>query len=150
MEISNNFCISRYKVAVGAAQGLAYLHHDCVRTILHRDVKCNNILLDSRFETYLADFGLARLMNSPTYHQAMSRVAGSYGYIAPEYWYTMKITEKSDVYSYDVVLLEILRGRSAVESRVGDGLHIVDWVKKKMGSIKPAVTILDFKLRGLR
>lgn len=74
---------TRYKIAVGAAQGLAYLHHDCVPAILHRDVKCNNILLDSRFETYLADFGLAKLMNSPTYHHAMSRVAGSYGYIAP-------------------------------------------------------------------
>ncbi|WMV57240.1 hypothetical protein MTR67_050625 [Solanum verrucosum] len=73
----------RYKIAVGSAQGLAYLHHDCVPAILHRDVKCNNILLDSKFEAYLADFGLAKLMNSPNYHQAMSRVAGSYGYIAP-------------------------------------------------------------------
>lgn len=66
-----------------------------------------------------------------------------------EYGYTMNITEKSDVYSYGVVLLEILSGRSAVESRVGDGSHIVDWVKKKMGSFEPAVTILDSKLRGL-
>ena len=74
---------TRYKIAIGSAQGLAYLHHDCVPTILHRDVKCNNILLDSKYEAYIADFGLAKLMNSPTYHHAMSRVAGSYGYIAP-------------------------------------------------------------------
>jgi predicted Ser/Thr protein kinase len=74
---------TRYKIAVGSAQGLAYLHHDCVPLILHRDVKCNNILLDSKFEAYLADFGLAKLMNSPNYNHAMSRVAGSYGYIAP-------------------------------------------------------------------
>ncbi|KAE8682222.1 putative choline kinase 1 [Hibiscus syriacus] len=74
---------TRYKIAVGSAQGLAYLHHDCRPAILHRDVKCNNILLDSKFEAYLADFGLAKLMNSPNYHHAMSRVAGSYGYIAP-------------------------------------------------------------------
>ena len=74
---------TRYKIAVGSAQGLAYLHHDCVPAILHRDVKCNNILLDSKFEAYLADFGLAKLMNSPNYNHAMSRVAGSYGYIAP-------------------------------------------------------------------
>ncbi|CAN1220849.1 LRR receptor-like serine/threonine-protein kinase RGI5 [Linum grandiflorum] len=74
---------TRYKIAVGSAQGLAYLHHDCVPAILHRDVKCNNILLDSKYEAYLADFGLAKLMNSPNYHHAMSRVAGSYGYIAP-------------------------------------------------------------------
>ncbi|KAI3465426.1 hypothetical protein Pfo_022089 [Paulownia fortunei] len=140
---------TRYKIAVGSAQGLAYLHHDCLPAILHRDVKCNNILLDSKYEAYLADFGLAKLMNSPNYQQAMSRVAGSYGYIAPEYGYTVNITEKSDVYSYGVVLLEILSGRSAVEPQIGDGQHIVEWVRKKMGSFEPAVTILDSKLQGL-
>ncbi|KAK4390058.1 putative LRR receptor-like serine/threonine-protein kinase, partial [Sesamum angolense] len=140
---------TRYKIAVGSAQGLAYLHHDCLPAIVHRDVKCNNILLDSKYEAYLADFGLAKLMNSPNYQQAMSRVAGSYGYIAPEYGYTVNITEKSDVYSYGVVLLEILSGRSAVEPQIGDGLHIVEWVKKKMGSFEPAITILDLKLQGL-
>jgi Leucine-rich repeat (LRR) protein len=141
---------TRYKIAIGAAQGLAYLHHDCVPAILHRDVKCNNILLDSKYEAILADFGLAKLMmNSPNYHNAMSRVAGSYGYIAPEYGYTMNITEKSDVYSYGVVLLEILSGRSAVEPQIGDGLHIVEWVKKKMGTFEPALSVLDVKLQGL-
>lgn len=125
---------TRYKIAVGTAQGLAYLHHDCVPAILHRDVKCNNILLDSKCEAYLADFGLAKLMNSPNFHCAMSRVAGSYGYIVPEYGYTMNITEKSDVYSYGVVLLEILSRRSAIGPMVEDGLHIMEWVKKKMGS----------------
>ncbi|KAF8377213.1 hypothetical protein HHK36_030586 [Tetracentron sinense] len=147
---------TRYKIAIGSAQGLAYLHHDCVPAILHRDVKCNNILLDSKLEAYLADFGLAKLMNSPNYHHAISKIAGSYGYIAPgnfimfaEYGYTMNITEKSDVYSYGVVLLEILSGRSAIQPQVGDGLHIVEWVKKKMGSFEPAITILDSKLRSL-
>ncbi|KAL4358459.1 hypothetical protein AHAS_Ahas09G0288800 [Arachis hypogaea] len=66
-----------------------------------------------------------------------------------EYGYSMNITEKSDVYSYGVVLLEILSGRSAVESHVGDGQHIVEWVKRKMGSFEPAVSILDTKLQGL-
>ncbi|KAL5975501.1 hypothetical protein ACLOJK_019823 [Asimina triloba] len=136
---------TRYKIAVGAAQGLAYLHHDCVPGILHRDVKCNNILLDSKYEAYLADFGLAKLMNSPNFQQAMSRVADSF----PEYGYTMNITEKSDVYSYGVVLLEILTGRSAVEPQIGDGLHIVEWVKKKMGSFEPAINVLDTKLQGM-
>ncbi|KAK4428378.1 putative LRR receptor-like serine/threonine-protein kinase [Sesamum alatum] len=140
---------TRYKIAVGSAQGLAYLHHDCLPAILHRDVKCNNILLDSKYEAYLADFGLAKLMNSPNYQQAMSRVAGSYGYIAPEYGYTVNITEKSDVYSYGVVLLEILSGRGAIEPQIGNGLHIVEWVKKKMGSYEPAITILDKTLHGL-
>ncbi|CAL0320510.1 unnamed protein product [Lupinus luteus] len=137
----------RYKIAVGVAQGLAYLHHDCFPTILHRDVKCNNILLDSKFEAYLADFGLAKQMITPTYHHAMSKVAGSYGYIAPEYGYSMNITEKSDVYSYGVVLLELLSGRSAVESHVVDGQHIAEWVKRKMGGFEPAVSILDTKLQ---
>lgn len=66
-----------------------------------------------------------------------------------EYGYTVNITEKSDVYSYGVVLLEILSGRSAVEPQIGDGLHIVEWVRKKMGSFEPAVSVLDSKLRGL-
>lgn len=65
-----------------------------------------------------------------------------------EYGYTANITEKSDVYSYGVVLLEILSGRSAIEPMTGDGLHIVEWVKKKMGSFDPAVNVLDSKLRG--
>lgn len=69
--------------------------------------------------------------------------------ILAEYAYTANITEKSDVYSYGVVLLEILSGRSAVESQTGEGMHIVEWVKKKMGSFEPAVTVLDSKLRGL-
>ncbi|KAF2548322.1 hypothetical protein F2Q70_00022276 [Brassica cretica] len=140
---------TRYKIAIGTAQGLAYLHHDCVPAILHRDVKCNNILLNSKYEAILADFGLAKVMNSPNYHTAMSQVAGSYGYIAPEYGYTMNITQKSDVYSYGVVLLEILLGRSAVEPQIGDGLHIVEWVKQKMGSFEPALSVLDVKLQGL-
>nr|GEV65702.1 probable LRR receptor-like serine/threonine-protein kinase At1g34110 [Tanacetum cinerariifolium] len=88
---------TRYKIAVGSAQGLVYLHHDCVPAILHRDVKCNNILFDCKYEAYLADFGLAKLTSSTNYQHAMSRVAGSYGYIAPNYGYTMNITEKSDV-----------------------------------------------------
>ncbi|XP_021974463.1 probable LRR receptor-like serine/threonine-protein kinase At1g34110 [Helianthus annuus] len=139
---------TRYKIAVGSAQGLAYIHQDCVPAILHRDVKCNNILLDCKYEAYLVDFGLAKLMNSANYQHAMSRVTGSYGYIAPEYGYTMNITEKSDVYSYRVVLLEILSGRSAVENRVREVSHIVEWVKKKMGSFEPTVTILDAKLQA--
>lgn len=66
-----------------------------------------------------------------------------------EYGYTLNITEKSDVYSYGVVLLEILSGRSAIQPQAGDGLHIVEWVKKKMGSFEPAISILDAKLQGL-
>ena len=74
----------RYDILVGAAHGLAYLHHDCVPAILHRDVKSNNILLDSRFQPFLADFGLAKLIRGTTgRNDDVSKVAGSYGYIAP-------------------------------------------------------------------
>lgn len=69
--------------------------------------------------------------------------------IVTEYGYTTNITEKSDVYSFGVVLLEILSGRSAIEPMVGDGLHIVEWVKKKMASFEPAINILDPKLQGM-
>ena len=73
----------RYEIAEGTAQGLAYLHHDCVPAIVHRDVKSNNILLDEEYRPQLADFGLAKMLNKKDDRECMSRVAGSYGYIAP-------------------------------------------------------------------
>ncbi|KAG6546066.1 hypothetical protein Mapa_012472 [Marchantia paleacea] len=127
---------TRYNIAIGAAQGLAYLHHDCLPAILHRDVKSNNILLGSRFEPYVADFGLAKLIDASNTSKVVSKVAGSYGYIAPEYGYTMKITDKSDVYSYGVVLLEILTGRKAVEPGLGENWHIVKWVQEMINQSK--------------
>ncbi|CAM6011129.1 unnamed protein product [Sphagnum balticum] len=140
---------TRYNICLGAAQGLAYLHHDCVPAILHRDVKSNNILLDSRYEPFVADFGLAKLIDGAN-SKAMSKVAGSYGYIAPEYGYTLKITEKSDVYSYGVVLLEVLTGRRAVDSRYGEGWHIVKWVQDmNMNPQVIAMDVLDSRLCGM-
>jgi serine/threonine protein kinase len=77
----------RYRIALGAAQGLEYLHHDCLPQIVHRDVKSNNILLDADYEAHVADFGLARVLETTTITtwrgESMSAVAGSYGYIAP-------------------------------------------------------------------
>lgn len=120
----------RYEIAVGAARGLAYLHHDCVPAILHRDVKSNNILLDEDFRPRLADFGLAKTLQKEGDHGQMSRVAGSYGYIAPEYAYTLKVTEKSDVYSFGVVLLELITGKRPNDSSIGDNQDIVKWVRE--------------------
>ncbi|KAL2460566.1 Leucine-rich repeat receptor-like serine/threonine-protein kinase BAM3 [Abeliophyllum distichum] len=103
----------RYKIALDAAKGLCYLHHDCSPLILHRDVKSNNILLNSSFEAHVADFGLAKFLVDGGASQCMSAIAGSYGYIAPEYAYTLKVDEKSDVYSFGVVLLELITGTTA-------------------------------------
>lgn len=74
---------TRYKIAVEAAKGLCYLHHDCSPLIVHRDVKSNNILLDSNFEAHVADFGLAKFLQDSGASECMSAIAGSYGYIAP-------------------------------------------------------------------
>ncbi|KAL0424090.1 UNVERIFIED_CONTAM: LRR receptor-like serine/threonine-protein kinase HSL2 [Sesamum radiatum] len=120
----------RFAIAKGAAQGLAYLHHDCVPAIVHRDVKSNNILLDEEFRPKVADFGLAKILkqDSKEGDQVMSRIAGSYGYIAPEYAYTMKVTEKSDVYSFGIVLLELITGKMPNDNSFGENKNIVKWV----------------------
>ncbi|GER25003.1 leucine-rich repeat receptor-like protein kinase family protein [Striga asiatica] len=121
----------RYRVILGSAQGLAYLHHDCVPPILHRDIKANNILIGPDFEPYIADFGIAKPVDGGDFARSSNAVAGSYGYIAPEYGYSMKITEKSDVYSYGVVVLEVLTGKQPIDPTIPDGAHIVDWVKQR-------------------
>ncbi|CAB4261966.1 unnamed protein product [Prunus armeniaca] len=126
----------RYQILLGAAQGIAYLHHDCVPPIVHRDIKANNILIGLEFEPYIADFGLAKLIDDGDFARSSNTVAGSYGYIAPEYGYMMKITEKSDVYSYGVVVLEVLTGKQPIDPTIPDGLHVVDWVRQKRGSIE--------------
>ncbi|KAH9314170.1 hypothetical protein KI387_022797 [Taxus chinensis] len=137
----------RYNIILGAAQGLEYLHHDCVPAIVHRDVKANNILLGRHFEPYLADFGLAKLIDpSDNCAKSSTNVAGSYGYIAPEYGYMMKITEKSDVYSYGVVLLEVLTGKQAIGE--GEGMHLVEWVRGNIHKKKGLVEVLDPRLQG--
>ncbi|XP_018840747.1 LRR receptor-like serine/threonine-protein kinase RCH1 [Juglans regia] len=138
----------RYQIVLGAAQGLAYLHHDCVPPIVHRDIKANNILIGLEFETYIADFGLAKLVDDGDFARSSNTVAGSYGYIAPEYGYMMKITEKSDVYSYGVVVLEVLTGKQPIDPTIPDGLHIVDWVRQKRSS--GGVEVLDPSLSTAR
>ncbi|EEE60014.1 hypothetical protein OsJ_12761 [Oryza sativa Japonica Group] len=137
---------TRYKIAIEAAKGLCYLHHDCSPLILHRDVKSNNILLDSDFEAHVADFGLAKFLQDTGASECMSAIAGSYGYIAPEYAYTLKVDEKSDVYSFGVVLLELVTGRKPV-GEFGDGVDIVQWVRMMTDSNKEQVMkVLDPRL----
>ncbi|KAK9162079.1 hypothetical protein Syun_002981 [Stephania yunnanensis] len=136
----------RYKIAVEAAKGLCYLHHDCSPLIVHRDVKSNNILLNNNFEAHVADFGLAKFLLDGGTSECMSAIAGSYGYIAPEYAYTLKVDEKSDVYSFGVVVLELITSRRPV-GEFGDGVDIVQWAKRMTRWNKEGVIhIIDSRL----
>ncbi|XP_043716864.1 leucine-rich repeat receptor-like protein kinase TDR [Telopea speciosissima] len=132
--------LTRYKIAMGIAQGICYLHHDCDPVIVHRDLKPSNILLDAEMEARVADFGVAKLFQID---ESMSVIAGSYGYIAPEYAYTLQVDEKSDIYSFGVVLMEILSGKRSVEAEFGDGNSIVDWVRSKIKNKDGVTDILD-------
>ena len=98
----------RFNIALGVAKGLAYLHHECLEWVIHCDVKPENILLDQNLEPKIADFGLAKLLNRGGSNQNVSRVRGTVGYMAPEWISSLQITAKVDVYSYGVVLLELV------------------------------------------
>ncbi|KAI3704697.1 hypothetical protein L1987_74924 [Smallanthus sonchifolius] len=120
---------TRIRVATGAARGLAYLHEDCHPRIIHRDIKSSNILLDSNFDAQVADFGLAKLAMDSNTH-VTTRVMGTFGYVAPEYASSGKLTEKSDVFSFGVVLLELITGRKPVDASqpLGDE-SLVQWAR---------------------
>ncbi|PAN50403.1 hypothetical protein PAHAL_9G517600 [Panicum hallii] len=105
----------RWQIAVGSARGLAYLHDDCYPKIIHRDVKASNILLDQNFEPKVADFGLAKYQPGDDTHVS-TRVMGTFGYIAPEFLSSGRLTDKADVFSFGVVLLELITGRLPVQS----------------------------------
>ncbi|KZV54214.1 hypothetical protein F511_36782 [Dorcoceras hygrometricum] len=112
---------TRFKIALDAAEGLSYLHHDCVPPIVHRDVKSNNILLDEDFGAKISDFGVAKFVKAVNRGvQSMSVVAGSCGYIAPEYAYTLHVNEKSDIYSFGIVILELVTGRRPIDQVLGE------------------------------
>ncbi|KAF4367150.1 hypothetical protein CsatB_011561 [Cannabis sativa] len=106
----------RYRVAQDVAKALAYLHHDCRSRVLHLDVKPENILLDESFHAIVADFGLSRLMGKDE-SQILTTIRGTRGYLAPEWLLERGISEKSDVYSYGMVLLEMIGGRRNTVSR---------------------------------
>ncbi|KAI5572768.1 hypothetical protein BDE02_10G035500 [Populus trichocarpa] len=118
----------RLKIAIGSAKGLAYLHEDCHPKIIHRDIKSSNILLDDAFETQ-ANFGLARLNDTAQTHVS-TRVMGTFGYLAPEYASSGKLTDRSDVFSFGVVLLELITGRKPVDASqpLGDE-SLVEWAR---------------------
>lgn len=119
----------RHKIALDVAEALDYLHNRCHPRVLHRDIKPSNILLDTSLNAYLSDFGLARLLGASETH-ATTEVAGTFGYVAPEYALTGRVSDKADVYSYGVVLLELISSKKALDpsfSGHGDGFNIVAW-----------------------
>ncbi|KAK7242962.1 hypothetical protein RIF29_37744 [Crotalaria pallida] len=107
--------IVRQKIALGTARGLAYLHYGAQPSIIHRDIKASNILLDDKFEAKVADFGLAKFNPEGMTHMS-TRVAGTMGYVAPEYALYGQLTERSDFFSFGVVLLELLSGKKALQT----------------------------------
>lgn len=133
----------RYDIALGAARGLEYLHHGCNRPVIHRDVKSCNILLDEAWKPRIADFGLAKIVQGGA-GNCTHVIAGTLGYMAPEYAYTCKVTEKSDVYSFGVVLMELVTGKRPIEAEFGENKDIVYWVCSNMRSSKEnAVELVD-------
>ncbi|KAG2254955.1 hypothetical protein Bca4012_102150 [Brassica carinata] len=120
----------RFKVAVGVAEALDYLHNTASQPVIHRDVKSSNILLSNDYEPQLSDFGLARWASISTTHIVCSDVAGTFGYLAPEYFMYGKVNDKIDVYAFGVVLLELLSGRKPISSGCPKGQEsLVLWAK---------------------
>lgn len=108
---------TRSKICIGVARGLAFLHEEVRPHIVHRDIKASNILLDKDLTPKISDFGLAKLLPPNTTHVS-TRVAGTIGYLAPEYAIRGQVTRKSDVYGYGVLLLEIVSGRCNTNTRL--------------------------------
>ncbi|XP_065873441.1 systemin receptor SR160 [Euphorbia lathyris] len=121
---------ARRKIAIGAARGLAFLHHNCIPHIIHRDMKSSNVLLDENLEARVSDFGMARLMNAADTHLSVSTLAGTPGYVPPEYYQSFRCSTKGDVYSYGVVLLELLTGKRPTDSADFGDNNLVGWVKQ--------------------
>ncbi|XP_042452724.1 probable serine/threonine-protein kinase PBL17 [Zingiber officinale] len=139
---------TRMKIAIGAAKGLAFLH-GAERSIIYRDFKTSNILLDTEYNAKLSDFGLAKEGPMGDQTHVSTRVVGTYGYAAPEYMMTGHLTARSDVYGFGVVLLEMLLGRRAVDkSRPNRQQNLVEWARPLLIHNRKLLKILDSRLEG--
>ncbi|KAL2502260.1 Protein kinase superfamily protein [Forsythia ovata] len=126
---------TRHKIAVGSARGLHYLHKNCPRRIIHRDIKASNVLLTADFEPQISDFGLAKWLPSQWTHHSIAPIEGTFGHLAPEYFMHGVVDEKTDVFAFGVLLLELISGKKPV-----DGSHqsLHSWAK-------PILNIVEFK-----
>ncbi|CAJ1950099.1 unnamed protein product [Sphenostylis stenocarpa] len=139
----------RMKIAMDAANGLAFLHQEASPAVIFRDFKTSNILLDKDFNAKLSDFGLAK--DAPVGHKkhVSTEVMGTEGYIAPEYVMTGHLTSKSDVYSFGMVLLEMLTGRRAVDQvRPAKEKNLVDWLRPRIRNKENFRYVMDPRFRG--
>ncbi|KAG6477704.1 receptor-like cytosolic serine/threonine-protein kinase RBK1 isoform X2 [Zingiber officinale] len=111
----------RFRVAIGIAEALSFLHNECSTPVIHRDVKSSNILLTDEFEPQLSDFGLAMWAPTSLTYLTQDNVVGTFGYLAPEYFMHGKISNKVDVFAFGVVLLELLTGRKPIDEEISKG-----------------------------
>ncbi|CAM0954470.1 unnamed protein product [Alopecurus aequalis] len=145
----NGACLpwkQRLRIALESAKGLEYLHKGCNPPIIHRDVKATNILLNEKMEARIADFGLSKAFNSNDSIVYTNTLVGTPGYVDPEYQTTMQLTTKSDVYSYGVVLLELVTGKPAIMQNPMP-INIIRWSQQRLaqGNIE---AVVDARMRG--
>ncbi|EOX90670.1 Kinase superfamily protein, 32 [Theobroma cacao] len=137
----------RLKIAIGAARGLAFLHTS--EKVIYRDFKASNILLDGNYNAKISDFGLAKLGPAGGESHVTTRVMGTYGYAAPEYIATGHLYVKSDVYGFGVVLLELMTGLRALDTkRLSGQQNLVDWLRPTLSLKKKVKTIMDVRIEG--
>lgn len=140
---------TRVKIAAGAARGLEHLHCEAKPPVIYRDLKSANILLDVEFNPKLSDFGLAKLGPIGDNTHVSTRVMGTYGYCAPEYALTGKLTLKSDIFSFGVVLLEIITGKKAIDFTKRQGQQsLAAWARPFLKDRRKYIELVDPRLRG--
>ncbi|EEF51885.1 BRASSINOSTEROID INSENSITIVE 1-associated receptor kinase 1 precursor, putative [Ricinus communis] len=141
--------LARHRIAIGVASGLEYLHTSHSPRIIHRDLKPANVLLDDDMEARIADFGLAKAMPDANTHVTTSNVAGTVGYIAPEYHQTLKFTDKCDIYSFGVLLGVLVMGKLPSDEffQTTREMSLVKWMRNIMTSENPSQAI-DPKMNG--
>jgi serine/threonine protein kinase len=140
---------ARLRIALDCARALEFLHENTISTVIHRNFKCTNILLDQNNRAKVSDFGLAKTGSDKLNGEISTRVIGTTGYLAPEYASTGKLTTKSDVYSYGIVLLQLLTGRTPIDSRRPRGQDVlVSWALPRLTNREKISEMVDPTMKG--